>query len=215
MDHPFRTAAVGGFNRQDVLTYLETVSREAEEKQAQLEAELEEARKTAEDQGAELEALRSQAEQHEHEVNALRELIDRQDRELTELRDSQETSSGAAETYKAENERLKEEVAALRPSAEAYDSIKERTAGLELEAHHRAQLVEEEADQQAARVHREMEDWARKVEQEYGEIRGQVEDTVARAMEQLNRAGHGLDQINGLLDHRKLELEELLSEYGR
>ena len=29
MDHPFRSAMFGGFNRQDVLTYLETTAQEA------------------------------------------------------------------------------------------------------------------------------------------------------------------------------------------
>ena len=28
MDHPFRSAAVGGFNRQDVLSFLETQSKQ-------------------------------------------------------------------------------------------------------------------------------------------------------------------------------------------
>ena len=33
MDHPFRSATFGGFNRQDVLTYLESTAKTAEEQQ--------------------------------------------------------------------------------------------------------------------------------------------------------------------------------------
>ena len=37
MDHPFRGAAFGGFNRQDVLTYLENTAREAAQQREALE----------------------------------------------------------------------------------------------------------------------------------------------------------------------------------
>ena len=215
MDHPFRTAAVGGFNRQDVLTYLETVNREAAEKQAQLEAQLDEACKANEEQAEELARLREQSEQLEQENGELRERMEDRDRELTELRSRQETASGDAETLRAENARLLEQVEALRPGAEAYDSIKERTAGLELEAHHRAKLVEQEAGEQAEKLHREMEDWAKKVEREYSALRAQVETTVADAAQRLSRAGENLEQVNRLLDQQELELEGLLDAYGK
>ena len=37
MDHPFRSAVFGGFNRQDVLTYLENNAKESAQRQAELE----------------------------------------------------------------------------------------------------------------------------------------------------------------------------------
>ena len=40
MDHPFRSAAVGGFNRQDVLDYLEKTAAENAQKQQELELSL-------------------------------------------------------------------------------------------------------------------------------------------------------------------------------
>ena len=55
MDHPFRSAAVGGFNRQDVLDYLEKTAAENAQKQQELEKQLEQ-------QKQELEQLRSQVE---------------------------------------------------------------------------------------------------------------------------------------------------------
>ena len=51
MDHPFRSAAVGGFNRQDVLDYLEKTAAENAQKQQELEKQLEQ-------QKQELEQLR-------------------------------------------------------------------------------------------------------------------------------------------------------------
>ena len=37
MDHPFRSAALGGFNRQDVLDYLEKMSAENAQRQQELQ----------------------------------------------------------------------------------------------------------------------------------------------------------------------------------
>ena len=43
MDHPFRSAAFGGFNRQDVLDYLEKTAAENARNQQELQRRLEEA----------------------------------------------------------------------------------------------------------------------------------------------------------------------------
>ena len=48
MNHPFRGAAFGGFNRQDVLTYLENTAREAAQQREALEQQLEQQRQAAE-----------------------------------------------------------------------------------------------------------------------------------------------------------------------
>ena len=48
MDHPFRSAAVGGFNKQDVLTYLEEQAKQATQVQQELQSRLEEADRQAE-----------------------------------------------------------------------------------------------------------------------------------------------------------------------
>ena len=47
MDHPFRGAAFGGFNRQDVLTYLENTARETAQQRQALEQQLEQQRQAA------------------------------------------------------------------------------------------------------------------------------------------------------------------------
>ena len=38
MDHPFRSAMFGGFNRQDVLEYLENSAQQAAQQQQELQA---------------------------------------------------------------------------------------------------------------------------------------------------------------------------------
>ena len=59
MDHPFRSAALGGFNRQDVLDYLEKTSAENAQRQQELQQNLE----TAEEERRQLAAKTAEQEE--------------------------------------------------------------------------------------------------------------------------------------------------------
>ena len=76
MDHPFRSAAFGGFNRQDVLTYLENTAKENGEKQQQLQQQLDEARETAAGQSARLREQEERLVALEAENQQLREQLE-------------------------------------------------------------------------------------------------------------------------------------------
>lgn len=100
MDHPFRSAAFGGFNRQDVLDYLEKTAAENAQKQQELQRCLEEAeedrRKLASQESdqeervtilnRDRESLSQQLEQVKAVLEASREREEAQSRELEELR---------------------------------------------------------------------------------------------------------------------------------
>ena len=63
MDHPFRSAAVGGFNKQDVLTFLEAQARQAAQAQQELSGRLEEAEHQCEALRRERDDLSAQLEE--------------------------------------------------------------------------------------------------------------------------------------------------------
>ena len=88
-------------------------------------------------------------------------------------------------------------------------ALKERTAGVELEAHRRAQEVEDQAAGQAQRVREGAQSWLKALEQEYDRLRTETETTVAHAAAQLDRAGEALDQISRLMDRQAGQLEQL------
>ena len=48
MEHPFRTAAIGGFNRQDVLDFLEEQAKQAARLHQEMQGQLEESQRQAE-----------------------------------------------------------------------------------------------------------------------------------------------------------------------
>ena len=156
MDHPFRGAAFGGFNRQDVLTYLENTAREAAQQREALEQQLEQQRQAAES------ALR-QIEEQSQQILQLQQANQRLQEEKDALSGQLEQTNVALSTSRTERSQLSDRlaqlenslaqaqtrIAALEPDAEAYAALKERTAGVELEAHRRAQTVQEQAEEQA------------------------------------------------------------------
>ena len=108
MDHPFRSAAFGGFNRQDVLDYLEKTAAENARKQQELQRRLEEAeedrRKLASQESdqeervtilnRDRESLSQQLEQVKAVLEASREREEAQSRELEELRRERDSAAG-------------------------------------------------------------------------------------------------------------------------
>ena len=125
---------------------------------------------------------------------------------LQESQEREKAQGAELNQLRQERDRLRARVAALEPDAAAYAAVKDRTAGMELQAHCRAHAVQEQADQQARQVRRQME-------QEYEQLRSQVESTVSHAADELGKAGKCLDQINQLLGEQEVNLETVAQEY--
>lgn len=220
MDHPFRSATFGGFNRQDVLTYLESTSKENTQKLESLQQQLEEQRASYEAALRDLEALRQQASQLEADLkqaqadrDEARRQLDQANAELSAVRTLQSQTARDLESAQADAARWQQSAAQLEPDAQLYRAVKERTAGVELEAHRRAQAIQEEAQAQAQQLHRNMEQWLAKVSKEYDALRSQVEATVSHAAAQLDRAGQSLEQVTTLLGEQDMALESLTQAY--
>lgn len=214
MDHPFRNAPLGGFNRQDVLDYLEKTAAENTQKQQELEKQLEQ-------QNQELEQLRRRASELEERETIYNRERDNLNRELEQtknvLQDSREREKAQREELeqlRRERDNLRTRVAALEPDAAAYAAVKDRTAGMELQAHCRAHAVQEQADSQVRQVRRQMEQWLRQMQGEYDELRSQVEATVSHAADELGKAGKCLNQVNQLLGEQEVALEGIAQGYS-
>ena len=206
MDHPFRSAAFGGFNRQDVLDYLEKTAAENARKQQELQRRLEE----AEEDRRKLASQESDQEERVTILNRDRESLSQQ---LEQVKAVLEASREREEELRRERDSLRRRVAELEPGAAAYTAVKERAAGVELEAHCRAQNVLNEADRQARELRRGMEQWLGRVQVEYDALRSEVESTVSHAADQLEKAGKCLEQMTALLADQDVALEELSRAY--
>lgn len=218
MDHPFRKAAVGGFNRQDVLDYVEKTAQEAAAREQSLRDQLAQAEQSRDEAAKDAETLRARVKELEEQAQTLTQERDRALGDQKELEDriaelelnQEEQDRLLAESRQARTQ-AEQRADALAADASAYTAIKDRTAGVELRAHQRARAVEDQADREAQQLRAQLEQWLQKINREYDHLRSQVEAAVTHAGDQLNRAGECLDQVNALLGRQ----EDAFAELGK
>ncbi len=134
-NYSFKTVAFGGFDKQDVVRYLE----QAAEKSAALQHAHEE----------ECEKLRSEAEELRAQVEQLQSQIGKLSVQRDWLQGQLETETSARQDLESlrsleqDVARLTAEADALRPDAEAYARFRERLGAIECEARNRADDLEE------------------------------------------------------------------------
>ena len=116
-NNTFKGSLFGGFNREDVIDYIKKTSAESTARIESLEGDIDK--------------LCAQ----EQELRTQGVALDTANDELTALR-------AEAEALRAENASLRAENDKLRPMAEQYSTIKEHLAGIELDAHQRAEEYE-------------------------------------------------------------------------
>lgn len=220
-EHQFRNTMFGGFNRQDVLDYLTSAAEKnnqelqrRQESYEALEKDLSERRKEGTALKEELrktklerDSFKQCAEQLELDLNREKMAGERKSEEAAALREKLNLAQ-------EELERLRELVSRLAPDAEAYTAIKDRTAGVELEAHRRAQSVEARAKIMAGDLQRQMEQWASKVEQQYAGLKNEIGSSVERANQQVLAASQSLSRINELLEEQQTALKGVVDSYA-
>ena len=219
-EHQFRNTMFGGFNRQDVLDYL-TSSAEKNNQELQrrqesyevLEKELSNLREEDASLKTELaqvkqerEEFKRQAEQLTIEVARVSTAAQAKAAELAQVKSE-------LDAVREELEQLREQVDKLAPDAEAYVAIKDRSAGVELEAHRRAQSVEARAKIMAGDLQRQMEQWCAKVEQQYAGLKNEIGNSVERANQQVLAASQSLSRINELLEEQQTALKGVVENY--
>lgn len=165
MEMTFRSAAFGGFNRQDVTDYITNTAKETGEQIAALEKERDQ-----------LQADLAAKESLEQEVAGLRE-------QCAQLKADVETKTSEIETLKCQAEErddLARRVSELEGQADEYCELKQHIAGIELDAHRRAdQLLEEsrrkaddivsKANEDATRIRKQAEQMLQELCQQYEE----------------------------------------------
>ena len=174
----FRTALIGGFHKQDVMSYLEKSARDHAQRVAQLQKQLEEARSAITSDG---ETQQAQSQR----ISALEE----ENRRLAEaVADAQELRAKVAA--------LEAEVARLSPAATAYEAVREKAANIELDAHTRAQAIERQSREKIQQEREQVKAWFAQIRAGYEQLRQEVMGSLAlgiQGMEQATRTLQGMD----------------------
>lgn len=157
MDNHIFRSALSGFNRQDVMEYIERSQKQAEETAAQLEAQAQqlrqesgEARQALEECTAERDTLSRQLEDMTLRYHHAKNNWEAQTQAKDSFRQDVAQRDQAVRELTEENQRLFRRVQELEAQMEAARLEKERVAQLELDAHRRADDILAQAQACAA-----------------------------------------------------------------
>lgn len=190
--YSFKTAAFGGFDKQDVVRYLEQTAEKTAALQQELEQENDRLRQQSEDLAAQAEALQKQVE----------ELTAQRDR----LQDRLETETAARESLRGlerDVSRLSAEADALRPGAEAYARFRMRLGDIECEARNRAEDLEEAA---AARTRQTAEAF----QAQYQKLMDAFTAAAGHVTQELQSLQEAVDRLPRAMDGTEAELDSLM-----
>ena len=173
--------AVGGFNRRDVLSYIQYLSDEHHRELNRLQKEL----TRCEGERMALERTLTGLENEKGSVAAeearVRASLEEATASLSHLRGELGSTEEQLSSARSELERCRQEVAELAPMAKSYEELKDRVATVELDAHRKAQATVDEARAEAARIRAETQQWLEGVLAQYGAVRQAVDTLLGNA----------------------------------
>ena len=205
-EYHFRSSFYG-FNREDVMRYIEAIHRDyaAQLESAKQDLEYERGQRSqVEEKGSiaseEAAAAGKDAQRSKEELAKALEELEKIQREREELRLK----------LKATQEdlvKLQEAAERMAPAAKAYETLKERAAGIELEAHQRAQDIVKAGEAEAAQTRQKTQEWVRQMESSYGRLRSDVSATISGAGVELERTIRSLQDVATELENHARDLK--------
>lgn len=185
MSANFKTCMFGGFDREDVVSYIEKTAKETQEKLDALESEntrlktdnerIEQALRT-------LHAQAKQMKQDEQDQETLQQRLDEAQARAAEL-------AVRCEALEAENENL-------RASAKECAHLKEHIADIEINAHRRTEEFRAEAIEKLRAIISQQRTWCQKQRGEYSFMSETILQDIRRAEDVLENADYsGFDQM--------------------
>ena len=196
-NYTFKTVAFGGFDKQDVIRYIEQASKESAADREKLQQERDSLQ-------TEAESLRSQVRELQTRLEAESALREQAQSQLEEA----QAARRALESSKGEAERLRAELEKLRPEAEAYAQFRDRVGDIECDAHKRA--AELEADT-TAKLRRTVELFR----SQYVTLMSTFESTASHVTAELRKVEVNLTQLPRAMDQAGTELNELAAQMDR
>ena len=214
MEQKFRNATFGGFNRQDVLNYLEASAKETSTQLQSAQHELQSAVDESERLRDELEVASVAKKTAQGEFAILAEQVSQFEQTIARMRADMETQANTILTLHMELGTSTEELNRIKPDAITYATIKDRTAGVELDAHRRAEQVKIDAKTQALAFQKTIEMWAIEMRKEYTDLRSHTEATVIAANNQLSQVSGVLATVTKGLLQQDERMEQFIKNYA-
>ena len=200
-NYQIKSVAFGGFDKQDVISYIEKAAAEAAALQQELRNEVEELRKQLSDTEAERDALRAELEQ----AQSGRSVAEDRLAEESAIRTALEPLQEEVAQLRQEVEALRAERASLLQDAQAYAQFREQLGAIECEARKRAADLENATN---ARLRQTVDTFRR----QYQILMSTFETTAAHVNSELRKVEVNLTQLPRAMDQSGLELNELAAQ---
>ena len=192
--YSIKSVTFGGFDKQDVIAYIEKTAREAQETEQRLQGENAALQQKLEEAACKEAALQQKLEE-------LQAAYDRLQAELGRESAARQTLE-VLKPLEEETARLKAENDALRPDAEAYAQFRNRIGVIECEARERAAVLEANT---LAQLRRTVELFRA----HYVELMSTFEATAAHVNSELRKVEVNLTQLPRAMDQAGSELNAL------
>lgn len=203
----FRSAAFGGFHRQDVLDYLARITRENQGKTLELTKALEEAQSARTQAETALAEAKAQAAEAAAAREAMAEELARTQKVLEEA----DTARAAAEERAEE---LTDRVRQLGPDAASWQRIKDTAGDIEVGAHERAQITLQKARAQAAQIRAEGVRWVLEIQARCDRLKRDLREAVTSAESELDQVHAAFVQAQEEMEGIQSALSDLVSSAG-
>lgn len=171
MDANFKTCLFGGFDKQSVVSYIESMSQHHRDATVEWEKELE--------------IMRQDLEELREEKNALVEKAGKYDDLLLksqELAKRLEQATGQLQALQTENE-------ALRGPAEEYGKVKDHIAEIEITAHRRTEEFRAKAIAELRTLIENQRRWCGEERGRYENLNNTLRENLARAKDAIGEDG--------------------------
>lgn len=194
--HKFRSAVVGGFNRYDVLHYIEAANAEHRRQLSQLQSQLQEVTEERDQLSKAVDGLQSETGTVAAEQKRVRSSLEESTRSLTTVRLELERTTKELEEARQELSRLQAQVEQYEPMARQYEGLKDRVATVELDAHQKAQATLDQAQAEAQAILRTSQEWLNQVQADYEVLRGELTASADAAAQELLQASRTIQAIS-------------------
>lgn len=186
MNTNFKTALFGGFDREDVVNFIQQLSQESQQRISTLEAENQE--------------LWERNHSLETELTTLRRLV----LESSSAADTCRQLRQQLEELQAQYEQLGREADTLRSQAGEYQSLKDHIADIEISAHRRTEEFRADAIRQLRQLAQQQQDWCDQAREKYTQLSRQFGQKLLQAQRTLEEPDlSGFDEMTRSL--RQLE----------
>lgn len=193
MSANFKTCMFGGFDREDVVSYIEKTAKETQEKLDALETE-----------NAKLKADNEQIEQALRTLHAQTKQMKQEEQDQESLQQRLDEAQARAAELAVRCEALEAENESLRASANECAHLKEHIADIEINAHRRTEEFRAEAIEKLRAIIAQQRTWCQKQRGEYAFMSETILQDIRRAEDVLENADYsGFDQM--MADLQQLE----------